>query len=310
MTARQLNDLEFFAGVVRAGTLTAAARDWDVSVPVVSRRLKALEQRLGALLVHRSTRELRLTPEGELYRDRAQAILADIADLENSVSDQGAELVGGISVRATAGIGRLHIAPLLAEFRVQHPGVSLRLDLSSEPIQTGLGGHDLGIRVGAPPDSRLAARLLARSQRVVCASPGYAAAVGLPQRVADLAAHECLTIRDNDAPSTWRLTEDGRDVAQAVSGPLSSTDGEVVTAWCLAGHGLMMRSLWHAASYLRTGALVQALGHCGTPEAHVFAVYEPGLRAPRRVRALIEFLEAELPRRLTLTVPHTTDEED
>lgn len=292
------DDLEFFTTLGSAHTLTEAARHWGVSVAVVSRRLSALEKRLGVALAVRGPRGLRLTPEGERYRGRGLDILQQIHDLEASVHPDPADLTGRIRMISTVGLGRLHIAPLVQHFQRLHPGVQITLELSSLPLSAALPGFDTAIRVGQVPDSTLRIRKLLDSRRVLVASPEYLSRYGAPASLDELRGHNCLVIRENDRESAWHFRVQGRTVSVSVSGSISCNDGLAVTDWCREGAGIAMRSLWHVQDYLDNGELVQVLPEYDTPPADVIALTESTHYTPPRVAALLSHLQRELPRRV------------
>lgn len=293
-----VDDLAFFRVVAGSESLTAAARELSSSLPVVSRRLAALEQRLGVRLVHRGARRMSLTPEGRLYAGRAAAILDQVHELDEQVADGAGHLRGAVTVLSTPGIGRAHIAPLLGDFVAQHPGVRAQLQVSSLPLQPQRRGFDVAIRVGSAPDSSLKMRRLAPGRRVPCASPAYLARRGTPATLADLADHDCIALRENEATSpAWAFGERGARTV-AVGAHLSSNDGDVVTGWALDGRGIIMRSEWQVREHLASGALVRVLPEVATPRADVYALFDAERHVPRRVVALIDLLAERLPRRL------------
>ncbi|WP_017559536.1 LysR family transcriptional regulator [Nocardiopsis baichengensis] len=301
MTAlSDLDDLEFFAAVARSPSLTAAAREWGVTLSAVSKRLTRLEERLAAQLVRRSTRRLSLTEAGELYAAGARGLLQDRSDLEERVSRSSGRLRGSIALHSTMGLGRHHIAPLLREFTDAHPDIAVELTLSEHAFNIAGSGYDAAIRVGPPPDARLRLRRLHPNRRIVCAAPSYLEARGTPRSLADLADHNCLVIKENDADfGVWRFgTGPGDETAVRVSGDMAGNDGEVIVGWCLEGRGLMLRSAWHALPLIRSGRLVQVLPQVPTPPADVFAVTDATAFLPRRTRALLDHLAHGLAARL------------
>ncbi|WP_372660584.1 LysR family transcriptional regulator [Amycolatopsis kentuckyensis] len=295
----RLDDLAFFHVVAGRETLTAAARELDVSLPVVSKRLKALEQRLDVRLVHRGTRRLTLTSEGELYAARVAEILDQVRELDDLVSHRTGDLRGSIVVQATLGFGRAHVAPLVGEFTALHPRVRVRLHTSALPLRPHRREFDLAVHVGVPPDSTLRMRRLARNRRVPCAAPSYLERRGTPERLEDLTGHDCIVLRENEGDfAVWRFGSAANPRQVRVRGSLSSNDGDVVTAWALAGHGIAMRSEWQIRSDLDSGALVRVLPGVPTPPADVYALLADDVHVPRRVAELIDHLAARLPERL------------
>ncbi|BBY86334.1 LysR family transcriptional regulator [Mycolicibacterium tokaiense] len=292
------DDLFFFEMVATSPSLTAAAREMGTSVSTVSKRLSHLEKRLGVQLIQRTTRRLTLTSEGERYARGVAAIADDLVALEDSLSERS-ELVGRIRVLSTVGLGRHHIAPLVAQFCILHPRLRVELDLSPLPMSNPDAPFDVAIRVGTLQDSRLRAKRLRRNRRIVCAAPEYIARAGTPATPADVRGHNCIVLRENDGRyAAWQFGSDDSITTVEVEGNLAATDGDVVTQWCCDGHGLMMRSLWHVAPLLRSGELVQVLADVPTPSADIMAVHSAAEHTPRRVDELIHFLAAQLGSRI------------
>ncbi|WP_111413639.1 LysR family transcriptional regulator [Billgrantia lactosivorans] len=298
----QLDDLVFFQQLARAGSLTGTARDLGLSLSAVSKRLKQLEARLGVELASRTTRRLSLTAEGERYLERGAAILEELAELEEALGEQQAALSGPLRVNATFGFGRCHVAPLLSAFCARHPGVEATLELSNYPLSLGEQGFDVGIRVGEPPDSRLVARRILANRRVLCASPGYVARMAPLRSPADLAAHPCLVLRENDSDfGVWRFRRRDDDTAEQavkVVGPLASNDGEVIVRLALDGHGIALRSWWDVHRHLADGRLVALLPEWQGVRADFHAVYQQRRHVPARLRAFVAFLEEQVPGRV------------
>jgi len=297
----QLDDLAFFQRLAQAGSLTATARELGLSLSAVSKRLKQLEARLGVTLASRTTRRLTLTPEGERYLVRGAAILEELVELEEALGAQRAELSGPLKINATFGFGRRHVAPLLSHFCARHPRVAASLELSNFPLTPGEQGVDIGIRVGEPPDSRLVARHVLANRRVLCASPRYMASMPPLETPADLSAHPCLVLRENDSDyAVWRFRcrDGGAERAVKVAGPLASNDGEVIVGLALDGHGIMLRSWWDVHPHLADGRLVELLPGWQGVRADFHAVYRPRRHVPARLRAFLDLLQRELPRRV------------
>ncbi|WP_347038527.1 LysR family transcriptional regulator [Glutamicibacter halophytocola] len=293
-----VDDMEFFDQVAHSTSLTEAARSWGKSVSAVSKRLSQLESRLGAQLVRRSTRKLALTEEGLRYAEGIKRIIREKIDLEDALFYQHGQLRGRITVHSTPGFGRTHIAPLLGEFLSEHPDVEIDLELSPLPLNIANTTFDVAIRIGALVDSRLKARMLAQNRRIVCAAPSYLIDHAEPRNLSDLDQHDCIVLKENSGDyALWRFGDRGEKYVR-VSGSLTSDDGDVVTDWCVQGHGLMMRSTWHVGPLIQDELLVQVLPSVPTPEANIFALYPSEAQVPRRVSALVDYLEVNLPVRL------------
>lgn len=283
-------DLAFFTLLARQPSLAAAARELGVTPPAVSRRLAALEQRLGVRLINRTTRRLSLTPEGERYAEAGQAILGDIEALERSLAEGQSVPRGLLRINATFGFGRRHLGPAVSEFLGRYPDMEVVLHLTDRPLDLEAEAMDIGIRFGVDPAGRYLARQLADNRRLLCAAPAYLAARGQPGEPRELARHACIVIRENEGFNTWRLSDGRQQVAVKVSGPLSANHGEVAVDWALAGHGIILRSEWDVAPYLRSGQLVRVLAPWAGVASDIHAIYPERHRLSARVRVFIDFL--------------------
>jgi LysR family transcriptional regulator, transcriptional activator for dmlA len=283
--------MQFFVLVARLGSLAAAARAIDLSPPAATKRLAALEGRLGVRLLNRTTRSLSLTSEGETYLQHATRILAEIADMEDAVSQGRTTPRGLLRVNATLGFGRTSIAPLVSAFAVRYPEVEVQMEVTDRPIDLVESGFDLAIRFGALPDKRLNARRIMSNRRFLCASPAYLERHGTPTGLAQLAKHRCIIHRQNDdAYGIWRFTHHEHTEVIKVHGALSSNDGDIVLGWALDGHGILIRSEWDLAKYLDSGRLRIVLPEFTLPAADLFVYYPSRRNQTIRVRAFIDFL--------------------
>jgi DNA-binding transcriptional LysR family regulator len=289
------NDLVFFSSLVKLGSLSAVAREFDVTPSAASKWLAQLEQRLGVRLIHRTTRRLSLTSEGEVYLSEGRRILTEIDDLEQSVASARLAPKGLLKVNASLGFGRMHIAPLLSHFAGQYPGVEVQLLLTDRPMNLAEEAVDVGIRFGEPPDGRVVARKIASHQRRIFAAPRYLKAHGRPATPHDLATHNCLVLRQDDsAYGQWRFTRGRESQLVKVRGSMSSNDGQVVLGWALDGHGILMRSAWDADEYVRNGQLEVLLQDHSLPAADIYAVYAQRQNQAAKIRVFIDFLSAHL----------------
>lgn len=285
------SEMAFFSLLARTGSLSAAARELDVTLPAVSKRLSQMEARLGVQLLHRTTRRIGLTAEGEVYLSHARRILAEIDDMEQLVSSAVGAPKGLLRVNATLGFGRSHIAPLISVFVKHHPEVQVQLQLTVNPPPLTEDAFDICIRFGEPPDARVIARRIAPNRRLLCAAPAYLAQHGMPKVPADLTHHNCIGIRQGDeAYGIWRLSAGKRAETVKVRGNLATNDGEIAVNWALAGHGILMRAEWDIAKYLKSGRLVQVLENWQTPPADIYAVSPQRHQTAARVRTFVDFL--------------------
>ena len=198
------SDFAFFRLLARSASLTDAARSLSMTPSAVSRRLGAIETRLGVQLVLRNTRSMRLTPEGERYLEAAEAILAETERLEADIASRP---LGRLRICASFGFGRTHIAPVVADFAKANPDVRVDLTLTDRPVSIIEEGFDVGIHLGVPHDSRLRARKLLANDRILCASPAYLETHGRPLLPSDLARHRLIEIaEDENTVGRWTLT--------------------------------------------------------------------------------------------------------
>ncbi|QEI08590.1 LysR family transcriptional regulator [Pigmentiphaga aceris] len=285
------SDLSLFAQIAKLGSMAAAAQELGVTPPVVSRRLAALEARLGARLLNRTTRRLSLTPEGEQYLNDGARILEQLTALEHRVGGGSHQPQGTIRIGATLGFGRLYIAPVLSRFTEEFPQVDVQLHLTDRPINLVKQGFDLVIRFGEQADSRLTARLLANNQRLLCAAPSYLEAHGAPMTPRELGKHNCIFIREGDETyGTWYLRRNGETDAVKVRSNLSSNDGTAALSWALEGRGILLRSQWDVAEHIRNHALTPILTEWATPAADVYVMFQATRQMPAKTRALVDRL--------------------
>ncbi len=290
----EVSDLAFFVRLVQCGSLAATAQELGVTPPAVSRRLAALERRLGVRLLNRTTRSLGATPEGERYLEQARRILDDIGELERELAGSRSEPQGLLRVNTSFGFGRRLIAPLVSDFVRRHPKVEIQLQLTDRIPPLTDAAFDVSIRFGRPPDSRLYARRLLTNHRVLCAAPAYLDAHAPIEAPKDLARHACIVIRENEAAyGSWQLfaaDDDKRRETVKVGGTLSSNDGETAVKWALAGHGVLLRSLWDIAGELAAGRLRRVLPGWQSAPADVYALYPERMHLSAKVRAFVDFL--------------------
>ncbi len=295
-------DLELVLAVRQHGSLVMAARSLRVAPSAVTKRLAALEARLGLRLFQRTTRRVSPTAEGETLCERASELLHGFDALEAELRERQTEPAGPIRLAATFGFGRLWLGPALADFQARHPAVDIQLQLTEQLPDLVVDGWDGAIWLWNAPAHRASewvSRRLASNQRVLVAAPAYLKAHGEPGSLPDLAAHTCLVVRENGGGpgqrfDHWRLQREGEAEVRhtPVRGPLSSNSGEMVRDWCLAGHGIMLRSLWDIAPQLESGALVRVLREYAMPDADIHWLAPYRAQVPRRIRLLVDFLVA------------------
>ncbi|MDB5857431.1 MAG: transcriptional regulator, LysR family [Ramlibacter sp.] len=288
-------DLTLLLAIREHGSLAGAAATADVVPSVITKRLAALEARLGLKLFQRTTRRVVPTPEGDALCERALGLLAGFSAMEAELQERQKEPVGRIRLAATFGFGRLWLGPALAEFQARHAQLDVQLQLVEQLPDLAVDGFDGAVWLWAVRGQRASewtGRRLARNQRVLAAAPDYLRRRGTPASIEELAAHDCLVVRENEQFDVWRLQRE-RDRSEArvrVGGRLSSNSGELVRDWCLAGHGIMLRSLWDIAGALASGELLRVLPGYAMVDAdiHWLAPHTPS--TPKRIKLLVDFL--------------------
>lgn len=285
------DDLRVFLSVVRRASFAAAAQELGASPAYVSKRIRLLEAELGVRLLHRTTRRVAVTEDGERVFGWAQRILDDIDHLVQDVSTAAGEPRGLLRMSSSFGFGRNVVAPAMSQLVARHPGLQVRLEVFDRLVDVAAEGIDLDVRVGDEIAPHLIARKLADNHRVLCAAPAYLQRKGLPRGIAELSAHDCLVIKERDHPfGVWKLRAGAEERMVKVTGPLSANHGEIAVQWAVDGHGIVLRSVWDVAALLQSGQLVQVLPEW-RQEANVWAVYPTRLDRSAKVRACVEFLQ-------------------
>lgn len=284
-----LTDMEIFARVVTAGSMSAAGREMGLSPAVVSKRIRRLEDKLGTRLLQRTTRQIALTEAGHGFYDRVLAILASVEEAETFVTRGSAQARGTLKVSAPTSFGRMHVAPYLARFLEANPDLYVSLDLSDEFVDIVGDGYDLAIRIAELSDSSLVARRLAPVHRVLCASPSYIERHGEPKSIDDLVENHVRVAAAAQDP--WRLMGPrGLEIVKT-DAPLRTNSSEVVREAVLAGVGIALRSTWDVGPELRDGKLQIVLPqYRASKDVGLHAVYPTRRFLPAKVRVFIDFL--------------------
>ncbi len=254
-----LDNIRTFVRVYELGSMSAAGRDLRISPAVTSSRISQLEDHLGVRLFQRTTRSLTPTEQGKAFYRGASEVLEAVASAEAEIVNITEYPKGSLYVAAPLGVGRRLIAPQVPEFLAAYPEVSVRLRLSDRKIDLTTEGLDLLFFLGRPEDSNLRIRKIADVRRILCASPDYIAQRGMPESGDDLVsgAHECLNLRFPGATEfQWLLSTSEGPKRFRVSGRYESDDGDVLTDWALAGHGVVMKPVFEIDDHLRAGTLV------------------------------------------------------
>lgn len=286
----RFGDLDVFARVVTAKSMSAAGRELNLSPAVISKRIRRLEDRLGVRLLQRTTRQLSLTEAGQGFYERVVAILGSVEEAESWVASGSGQPRGTLRVSAPTSFGRLHIAPHLKPFLDANPMVSVELILTDTFVDIVAEGFDLAVRIADLRDSSLVAKRLAPNHRILCATPDYLARHGVPESLTDLERHTLIAHNTDQ----WRLDGPDGPVSVRIAGPLRTNSSEVVREALLAGVGIALRSTWDIGAELQSGALTHVLpAYSVGRRVAVYAVYPSRRHMEQKVRVFVDYL-AEL----------------
>ena len=287
-----IDALRVFCEAARYQSFSQAARMIGSSPAYVTKHIKLLESELDTLLFHRTTRQVTLTEQGEQAHAMALRILQDVEQLHDRIAQFKSEPRGTLRISTSMGFGRQVVAPALADFSLRYPAIQIKLDILDQLVNMTKEQYDLDIRIGDMIDPNYIARHLADNHRILCAAPSYLERHGRPRGLQDLPRHNCLIVRERDHPvGIWALSRKDVITTVKVGGSLVTNNGEIALAWALAGHGIVLRSLWGARRHLETGALVHILPSY-RQNAGIWAVYPQRLDNSAKVKACIEHLQA------------------
>jgi len=287
----RLAALEAFAKVAESQSFSEAARRLRSSKSAVSRHVAALEADLGARLFHRTTRSLTLTEAGRDYFARATRILADLEEANASVSQLQAAPRGRLRLNAPMSFGFLHLAPALGDFLARYPDIELDVALTDRFVDLVDEGVDVAVRIGSLTDSSLVARRLAVVRRVLCASPDYLKARGVPRTPDDLKAHDCLSNTNVNVTREWRFIHpDGSPWPIEVKGRMSANNGDMLRVAALRGHGFVHLPTFIVGEDLQAGRLISVLEPYVAQDLTLNAVFPTARHLSPKVRAFVDFL--------------------
>ncbi len=298
-----LNDLKVFCEVAKHSSFAATAESLDVSPAFISKRIRLLEQHFGVHLFYRSPRRSQLTHQGRIVLMQAEKMLELLSQTHDQLTGSQDELKGCLRIVTSSGFGEKCIAPILSRLFDQNPHLELELSLLDRRVDLLSEGYDLEIKVGGDLPERMIAEKLLDNHRVLCASPDYLAKNGDPKTLSDLGDHSCISIRerDHDYHSQWQLYDESTQ-RQSIRPKLSlkTNKGEVAVQWALAGHGIILRSLWSAQPYLNRGQLVRVLPDFFQP-ADIYAIYAQRKSTSAILRYCVKTITSMLREPLILT---------
>ncbi|MBV8033694.1 LysR family transcriptional regulator [Roseateles sp.] len=291
----RVTGVQLFIRVVETGSFSKAAQEFGITQPTATKAVAATEQRLGARLLHRSTRGVTTTEVGALYYDKCKLIAREIDEADNLATLLQSRIGGTLRVSTSVAFGRRAMVPLVLRYMQAHPEVTVDLSFDDRYVNLVEQGIDLAIRMGRLADSTLGARYLGTNPWLMVAAPDYLARRGTPQGTADLAQHACVIYSSVQGDDRWTLTTPaGEEISAPVAGPMRSNNLSAVLAATRAGMGLAVLPWYVARESLADGALCQVLADHGLPAQDVHVVFPSPKLVPLKVKSFIAFLQREL----------------
>jgi DNA-binding transcriptional LysR family regulator len=291
----EISELRLFIKMVEGGGLSAAARLVGSSPAAMSRALVALESRLGARLVQRTSRRFDLTDEGRQFYDRGARIIQELDEAEAEVSVAASSPRGQIRLVAPVGFGKLVIAPLIAKFAEQHKKITFQLILSDLGFSLDDPSADIVLTTRLPGDGNIIAKRIHSDRRIVCASQRYLLLHGRPETPQDLSHHNCIRlVRGQYLFDTWRFQCQGKQQEVKVGGRMSASSTDVLRDWVIAGHGIGLLAMWDILDAVQDGRLEECLSNYWCDQIDLYAVYPCRQYLPSRIRMFLGFLSNHL----------------
>ncbi|WP_442581760.1 LysR family transcriptional regulator [Mesorhizobium sp. ASY16-5R] len=294
----RLESMSVVVAVAEAGSLSAASRKLGIPVATASRNLSELETRLNTQLFQRSSRQMRLTDAGRSYIEACKRIIEQVEDAEREVSGEYRVPSGDLTVTSPWGLGHMHLVPIACEFLEAYPDIALRLLLTDRVLRPLEDHIDVSIRIGPLADSSMIATRIGSVRLVVCASPAYLVARGRPERLDDLASHNCITIDDFGAPRTWKFVDGNREIAVPIRSRLTVSTSEAAVEAAIAGAGIAKVMSYKMEAARRAGALVIMLEPFEQEPLPVHIVYPERKPMPLKLRAFLNWITPRLKARL------------
>lgn len=283
-------EMQVFAAVVEAGSFVNAADALDMSKAAASRHLASLEARLGVRLLHRTTRRLSLTEEGEVFYARCKDLLAEVDEAEAEITERSGQAVGLLKINAPVTFGILHLAELWGKFKAMHPQVTLDVTLADRLVDLVEEGYDLAVRIARLPSSTLISRKLSSTRLVLCASPQYLARAGTPEHPSELAGHAVLAYSYFATGDEWPFEGPEGPVTAKIRPGIRSNSGDVCRAGALNHHGIVLQPTFLVGPDLNAGTLVELMPEYRSIELGIYALYPTRKHVSPKVRLLIDFL--------------------
>lgn len=283
--------IRLFIRVVETGSFSKASASVGLTQPTATKHVAALEARLGARLLHRSTRGVTPTELGAAYYDKCKGIVREIDEADNLAALMQARLGGTLRISTSVAFGRRVMTPLVLAFMRQHPQLQVELSFEDRYVNLVEQGIDVAVRMGRLADSQLGARYLGTNPWLLAASPGYLAEHGRPRKPAELARHAALVYSSVQGDDRWLFTgADGQPESVPVKGPLRSNNLSALLAAARAGLGVVVLPWYVAQESVKTGALVPLLERWALPAQEMHAVFPSPKLVPAKVKSLCDFL--------------------
>ena len=286
----KFQEMKVFAAVVEAGSFTRAAELLEMSKAAVSRQVGELEERLGIRLLHRTTRKLSLSTEGEIFYARCRELLANLDEAEAEISARQGEAAGLLKVNVPVSFGLMHLAPLWPALLGRHPRLALDITLSDRVADLVEEGFDLAVRIGELPASTLISRKLASTRLVLCASPGYLARRGTPLLPQELPAHDVVSYSLFASGENWRFTGPEGELTVKVAPRVRTNSGDTCRAAALQHQGIILQPTFIVGADLAAGTLVELMPAFRSLALGIYAVYPSRKFVSPKLRLAIDFL--------------------
>ena len=286
----RIDAMQAFVAVADLQGFAPAARKLRLSPSAVTRLIAALEDRLGARLLQRTTRSVTLTDIGTRYLERARRILADVEEAEGSAEGERTRPSGRLVVSAPVGFGRLHVSPVMSAYVKRYPEVLGELRLADRIVNLVEDGVDLAVRIGHLPDSSLVARHVGEMRRIVVASSGYLRQRGEPETPEAIASHETIQFGAVTAPPDWRFVEDGREIRVACTPRFTTNSADAAIQYAEQGGGLTRVLAYQAAEAIKGGRLRIVLAKFEPPPLPIHIVYPTSRLLSAKVRTFIDLV--------------------
>ena len=286
----KLKNMRVFCRIVELGTFAAVAREMDVSAMMISKYMRSLENALGVTLINRKTRQLHVTELGQSYYRQCKQLLADLNDIESSVTQSGSIVKGVLKINAPIDFGGLYMVPVIDAYQKKHPEVNVLMSLNNAFINLRAGKFDISIVVTDKLDQGVVAREIAQTSLCTYASPGYLKQYGCPETAEDLERHKCLHYLDTPHADVWVFHKDNKRFDIRPKWSFASNNGRVLCQAAALGMGLIRAPALSVRSYVQSGELVEVLESYKIPKLSVYATYLQRNYYPAKMSTFTDFL--------------------